>query len=101
MSKIKEVTLFIEPRGYALETLINGNFSHCCEYLAGLRTYLYKIYFREIMEIRNELPDRFNAIHERVEEIHDKENGKNERLLSKGVKIEVKIKPDFPELTNK
>lgn len=57
------------PRGYAAETLINGNFTHCVEYLRGLLNYGTtgaKAMHEELQLIKEYAPDRYNTILSRI-----------------------------------
>lgn len=69
MNHKQSFTEYYEGRGYASETLINGNFSHCVEYLRGLLDYKetgLKTMLDELDLIRENCPERYEAIKNRV-----------------------------------
>ena len=46
--------------GYAAETLINGNISHCKEYLKDLKNNGYlNLWHNELIQIKEQCPERY------------------------------------------
>lgn len=60
---------YVQPLMYSVETLINGNISHCIEYLKGLKSYndagLLTLH-KELLLIKIHAPERYEYIINKV-----------------------------------
>lgn len=59
----KRYKWFGEPLGYACDTLINGNISHCIDYLRHLNMHRMSILIhKELCLIKEHCPDRYDYV---------------------------------------
>lgn len=69
MAKKLSIEEFLMPFGYAAETLINGNVSHCIEYLNDVLTYgsagLHRV-IEELEAIKETTPEKYEYVKARV-----------------------------------
>ncbi len=65
MKNNQTFTEYCEHKGYAAETLLNGNFTHCVEYLRGLSNYgaigAYRLH-EEMQNIKETAPHKYEAV---------------------------------------